>query len=313
MTPSASIAEKSASEMNPGLATGERVRSGVKPPFLGFGLGLRPQHYNDILDGDPPIDWFEVISENYMIPGGKPLQMLERIRERYPVVMHGVSLSIASTAAPDYEYLTGLRDLARRVEPKWVSDHLCWTGVHGKNLHDLMPIPYTRESLDHVVDRVQLVQDFLGREIVLENVSTYVQFANPEMTEWEFLTELSRRSGCWLLFDVNNVYVSAFNHGYDPYTFLEGIPRDRVVQFHMAGHTHMETHIVDTHDHPVCDEVWDLYAAALKRFGAVSTIIERDDHIPPLDELLVEVQKLRDIAAEVLPESGEARQMERGS
>ena len=303
MTSAAAIAEKPVSQ-----PIGKRSAAlSAKPPYLGFGLGLRSQHYNEILDGNPPIDWFEVISENYMVPGGKPLAMLDRIRARYPVVMHGVSLSIASTAAPNYEYLSGLRDLAKRVEPKWISDHLCWTGVHGKNLHDLLPIPYTEESLDHVVSRVQLVQDFLGREIVLENVSTYVQFANPDMTEWEFLTELSRRSGCWLLFDVNNVYVSAFNHGYDPRTFLNGIPKDRVVQFHMAGHTHMDTHIIDTHDHPVCDDVWDLYADALKRFGPVSTIIERDDNIPPLDELLVEVQKLRDIASEVLPAAAAAR------
>jgi len=278
-----------------------RSVSVAKPEFLGFGLGLRAQHYDEILNGSPTIDWFEVISENYMIPGGQPLRILDRIRARYPVVMHGVSLSIASTAPPDFEYLGNLRELARRVEPKWISDHLCWTGVHGKNLHDLLPFPYTREALDHVVSRVQLVQDFLGRALVLENVSTYVQFSNSEMTEWEFLSELSRRSGCWLLFDVNNVYVSAFNHGYDPLTFLEGIPSDRVVQFHMAGHSHMGTHIVDTHDHPVCEDVWELYAAALKRFGWVSTIIERDDHIPPLDEIMVEVERTREMAHRVLP------------
>ena len=273
----------------------------AKPPFLGFGLGLRTQHYEEILNGNPPIDWFEVISENYMLPGGQPLRMLDRIRERYPVVMHGVSLSIASTAPPNFEYLRELRDLARRVEPKWISDHLCWTGVHGKNLHDLLPIPYTNEALDHVVSRVELVQDYLGRAIVLENVSTYVQFNNSEMTEWEFLGELSRRSGCWLLFDVNNVYVSAFNHGYDPNAFLQGIPADRVVQFHMAGHSHMGTHIIDTHDHPVCEDVWDLYVAALKRFGRVSTMIERDDNIPRLDELIIEVNRTREIAKKALP------------
>jgi uncharacterized protein (UPF0276 family) len=273
----------------------------AKPPFLGFGLGLRTQHYEEILNGNPPIDWFEVISENYMLPGGQPLRMLDRIRERYPVVMHGVSLSIASTAPPNFEYLRELRDLARRVEPKWISDHLCWTGVHGKNLHDLLPIPYTNEALDHVVSRVELVQDYLGRAIVLENVSTYVQFNNSEMTEWEFLGELSHRSGCWLLFDVNNVYVSAFNHGYDPNAFLQGIPADRVVQFHMAGHSHMGTHIIDTHDHPVCEDVWDLYVAALKRFGRVSTMIERDDNIPRLDELIVEVNRTREIAEKVVP------------
>jgi uncharacterized protein (UPF0276 family) len=273
----------------------------AKPPFLGFGLGLRTQHYEEILNGNPPIDWFEVISENYMLPGGQPLRMLDRIRERYPVVMHGVSLSIASTAPPNFEYLRELRDLARRVEPKWISDHLCWTGVHGKNLHDLLPIPYTNEALDHVVSRVELVQDYLGRAIVLENVSTYLQFNNSEMTEWEFLGELSRRSGCWLLFDVNNVYVSAFNHGYDPNAFLQGIPADRVVQFHMAGHSHMGTHIIDTHDHPVCEDVWDLYVAALKRFGRVSTMIERDDNIPRLDELIIEVNRTREIAEKVVP------------
>jgi uncharacterized protein (UPF0276 family) len=273
----------------------------AKPEFLGFGLGLRAQHYDEILNGSPAIDWFEVISENYMIPGGQPLRVLDRIRARYPVVMHGVSLSIASTAPPDFEYLGNLHDLARRVEPKWISDHLCWTGVHGKNLHDLLPFPYTREALDHVVGRVQLVQDFLGRALVLENVSTYVQFNNSEMTEWEFLSELSRRSGCWLLFDVNNVYVSAFNHGYDPLTFLEGIPSDRVVQFHMA----------DTHDHTVCEDVWKLYAAALKRFGWVSTIIERDDHIPPLDEIMVEVERTREVAHRVLPPRGTPRPDER--
>jgi uncharacterized protein (UPF0276 family) len=271
-----------------------------KPPFLGFGLGLRAQHYAEILDGDPAVDWFEVISENYMIPGGQPLRMLDQIRERYPVVMHGVSLSIASTAPPDFAYLRDLKKLADRVGPKWISDHLCWTGVHGKNLHDLLPIPYTREALDHVVARVRMVQDLLGRRLVLENVSTYVQFAGSEMTEWEFLSELARRADCWLLFDVNNVYVSAYNHGYDPRTFLAGIPADRVVQFHLAGHSHMGTHIIDTHDHPVCDEVWDLYRDALRRFGAVSTMIERDDNIPPLDELVAEVAQARNIAAAIL-------------
>lgn len=278
-----------------------------RPPFLGFGLGLRAQHYDDILNGSPAIDWFEVISENYMLPGGQPLRVLDQIRERYPVVMHGVSLSIASTAPPNFEYLADLKALARRVQPKWVSDHLCWTGVHGKYLHDLLPIPYTEKSLDHVVSRVQMVQDYLGREIALENVSTYVHFSNCEMTEWEFLSELARRSGCWLLFDVNNVYVSAFNHGYDPHAFLDGIPADRVVQFHIAGHTHMGTHIIDTHDHPVCDDVWALYEAALRRFGPVSTMIERDDDIPPLHEMMVEVQKTREIAARILPHAWKSR------
>lgn len=273
-----------------------------RPPYLGFGLGLRPQHYAEILDGNPPIDWFEVISENYMVPGGQPLKMLDRIRERYPIVMHGVSLSIASTAPFDPGYLQGLKNLAERTHPVFVSDHLCWTGVHGVNLHDLLPIPYTREALDHVVARVAHVQEFLGRPIALENVSTYVQFDHSEMPEWEFLSEMTKRTGCWLVFDVNNVFVSAYNHDYDPHAFIAGIPADRVVQFHLAGHEHNMTHIVDTHDAMVCEEVWDLYRAAVKRFGPVSTIIERDDHIPPLADMVTELNHAREIAYDILPE-----------
>lgn len=271
-----------------------------KPPYLGFGLGLRAQHYADILDGDPDVDWFEVISENYMVPGGQPLKILDRIRARYPIVMHGVSLSIASTTPFDKGYLANLKSLADRTEPQFVSDHLCWTGVHGVNLHDLLPIPYTREALDHVVARVQHVQDYLKRPIALENVSTYVQFNHSEMTEWEFISEMARRTGCWLIFDVNNVFVSAFNHEFDAYEFLNGIPADRVVQFHLAGHEHNMTHIIDTHDAMVPDEVWDLYKAAVARFGAVSTIIERDDHIPPLAELVEELNKAKAMAIELV-------------
>ncbi|MBS0268699.1 MAG: DUF692 domain-containing protein [Proteobacteria bacterium] len=270
-----------------------------KPRYLGYGLGLRAQHYADILSGDPDIDWFEVISENYMVPGGQPLRILDRIRARYPIVMHGVSLSIASTTPFCTEYLKGLKALAERTEPVFVSDHLCWTGVHGINLHDLLPFPYTREALDHVVARIQYVQDYLKRPLALENVSTYVQFRNSEMPEWEFISEMARRTGCWLVFDVNNVYVSAFNHEYDPYEFISGIPTDRVVQFHLAGHEHNMTHIIDTHDALVCDEVWTLYKAALKRFGPVSTIIERDDNIPPLADMLEELGKARVIADEI--------------
>ncbi len=270
-----------------------------KPRYLGFGLGLRAQHYADILGGDPDIDWFEVISENYMVPGGQPLRILDQIRDRYPIVMHGVSLSIASTAPFDPEYLKQLKALAERTEPVFVSDHLCWTGVHGVNLHDLLPFPYTREALDHVVARIQHVQDFLKRPLALENVSTYVQFRNSEMPEWEFIAEMAKRTGCWLVFDVNNVYVSAFNHEYDPHEFIAGIPSDRVVQFHLAGHEHNMTHIIDTHDALVCDEVWTLYKAALERFGPVSTIIERDDDIPPLPMMLEELDKARVLADEV--------------
>jgi hypothetical protein len=272
----------------------------AKPPFLGFGLGLRPQHYAEILDGSPEIDWFEVISENYMIPGGQPMRMLDRICERYPVVMHGVSMSIASTSPLDMDYLRQLKALAQRVKPVWISDHLCWTGVHGVNLHDLLPIPYTKEALAHVVDRVNQVQDFLDRPFTLENVSSYITFGQSEMSEWDFVGEVSERTGCWLLFDVNNVYVSAFNHDFCADEFLNGVPKDRIVQFHVAGHSHEETHIIDTHDHPVCEEVWDLYRKAVETFGPVSTMIERDDNIPPLAELVEEINHARAIAREVL-------------
>src|SRR5262245_11705130 len=195
----------------------------TKPPFLGFGWGLRPQHYAEILEGEPEIDWFEVISENYMIPGGQPMRMLDRICERYPVVMHGVSMSIASTSPLDMHYLTQLKALAERVKPVWISDHLCWTGVHGVNLHDLLPVPYTKEALNHVVDRVNQVQDFLERPFTLENVSSYVTFGESEMSEWDFVSEVAKRTGCWLLFDVNNVYVSAFNHDFAADDFLNGV------------------------------------------------------------------------------------------
>jgi hypothetical protein len=277
-----------------------RCRPGERPRYLGFGLGLRTKHYPEILDGDPPIDWFEAISENYMVPGGQPLRMLERIRARYPIVLHGVSMSIASTAPLNTDYLTKLKTLADRFEPEFISDHLCWTGVHGVNLHDLLPIPYTREALGHVIARVEQVQDFLKRPFVLENVSSYVQFHGSEMPEWAFLSELTRSTGCYLLLDVNNVFVSAFNHEFDAHAFLAGIPADRVVQFHLAGHEHNMTHIIDTHDALVCDDVWDLYRAALKRFGPVSTLIERDDHIPPLGDMVAELDKARQIASEVL-------------
>jgi uncharacterized protein (UPF0276 family) len=273
--------------------------SSQKPPYLGFGLGLRPQHYQDILEGNPNVDWFEVISENYMVPGGQPLKMLDRIRARYPIVMHGVSLSIASTAPLNEGYLRDLKALAKRSEPVFISDHLCWTGVHGVNLHDLLPVPYTREALDHVAARVHHVQEYLGQAIALENVSSYVQFSHSEMSEWEFIAELTRRTGCWLVFDVNNVFVSAFNHDFDAHAFIAGVPKERIVQFHLAGHEHNMSHIIDTHDAIVCDEVWDLYRTALRHFGPVSAIIERDDHIPPLDELVAELDVARSVAAEM--------------
>ena len=282
-----------------GQSKSRKTKADTRPPYLGFGLGLRPQHYTEILEGNPPIDWFEAISENYMVPGGQPLVMLDRIRAKYPIVLHGVSMSIASTAPFDPEYLAGLKALADRTDPVFVSDHLCWTGVHGINLHDLLPIPYTREALVHVVARVHHVQETLKRPIALENVSTYVQFGHSEMPEWEFLAEMVKQTGCWLVFDVNNVFVSAYNHEYDAIDFINGIPADKVVQFHLAGHEHNMTHIIDTHDAMVCDEVWDLYRAALRRFGPVSTIIERDDNIPPLAEMVAELNQAREIAGQM--------------
>ncbi len=271
-----------------------------KPPYLGFGLGLRPQHYAEILATSPKVDWFEVISENYMVPGGQPLRMLDRIVERYPVVMHGVSLSIASTAPLDMDYLAALKKLATRVDPKWISDHLCWTGVHGVNLHDLMPVPYTEEALNHVAGRIAKVQDYLGRRLVIENVSSYIEYECSEMSEWEFVAELARRADCWLLLDVNNVFVSGINHDFDMRKFLSAIPPERVVQFHLAGHSEGDTCLIDTHDHPVCEDVWKLYGKALERFGAVSTMIERDDNIPPLADLVAELEHARAIATSVL-------------
>lgn len=280
--------------------------SDVKPAPLGFGLGLRACHYDAVLADPPAVDWFEVISENYMVPGGRALAVLEAARARYPIVLHGVSLSIASTAPLDLAYLDRLKALARRFEPAWVSDHLCWTGVHGVTLHDLLPFPYTEEALAHVAARVDQVQERLGRAIALENVSTYVTFRSSSMTEWEFLSELTRRTGCWLLLDVNNVYVSAFNHGYAAADFLAGLPPDRVLQFHLAGHDAYPDTIIDTHDRPVSDPVWALYGDAIRRFGPVSTLLERDEKIPPLAELVAEIGRARAVASTALTSAGAA-------
>ncbi|MEZ5775487.1 MAG: DUF692 domain-containing protein [Hyphomicrobiaceae bacterium] len=296
------VATKTSHRSAPGRERTRDPEPGPRPRYLGFGLGLRHQHYADILSSSPDVDWFEAISENYMGEGGRPLMVLEEIRARYPVVLHGVSLSIATTAPLDTGYLARLKALAERIEPEWVSDHLCWTGVHGYNMHDLLPVPYTREALDHVVDRIHRVQDFLGRTLALENVSSYVSARDAEMTEWEFISELARRTGCWLIFDVNNVYVSAFNHGFEARDFIEGVPADRVIQFHLAGHEHNISHIIDTHGAAVLDEVWDLYEAAVTRFGPVSTMIERDDNIPPLAEVVAELDHARDIARRILPD-----------
>ncbi|GAC1675085.1 MAG: DUF692 domain-containing protein [Steroidobacteraceae bacterium] len=264
--------------------------------LAGFGLGLRAPHYEAMLNGPQPVDWLEVITENYLVPGGKPLHFLERIRERFPLVMHGVSLSIGSTDAVDFQYLAEVRSLAARIEPHWISDHLCWTGVGGRNLHDLMPLPYTEEALRTVAARVGRVQDALGRQILLENVSSYLTFHASEMSEWEFLREVALRADCAILLDINNIYVSSVNHGFDPLTYLQAIPRDRVRQFHLAGHSDLGGHLIDTHDHPIAAPVWDLYGAAVEKFGAVPTMIERDDNIPPLEELVTELKIARELS-----------------
>ena len=276
-----------------------------RPPSLGHGVGLRRDHFDRVLAGPTRIDWFEVISENFMVRGGRPLEVLTRVREKYPIVLHGVSLSIGSNDPLNQDYLADLAALARRFEPAWVSDHLCWAGVGGHYAHDLLPLPYTTEALRHVVARVQQVQERLGRPIALENVSSYVAYRVSEMTEWEFLAEVARRSGCGILLDVNNIHVSAVNHRFDPRVYLDCIPVDKVWQFHLAGHSDKGGWLLDTHDHPVIDPVWDLYRDAVRRFGDVSTLIEWDDRIPPFDRLEAESEKARAIAAELRGETAD--------
>ena len=271
-------------------------------PSLGFGLGLRVEHYEAILADHPPVDWLEAITENYLVPGGKPLHNLMRIRERYPMVMHGVSLSIGSTAPLDRQYLAQVKALAARLEPKWISDHLCWTGVAGKNLHDLLPLPYTEEALANVVERVRTVQDILGRRILLENVSSYVTFRDSQLTEWEFLREVAVRADCLILLDVNNIYVSSVNHEFAPLDYLNGVPVERVQQIHLAGHENHGDYLVDTHDHPVPTPVWRLYRLAQERTGGVSTLLEWDAAIPAYPDLVAELDRARAVLAGELPD-----------
>ena len=274
--------------------------SRLTSPSLGFGLGLRVEHYEAVLAERPAVDWFEALTENYLVPGGKPLDYLTRIRERYPLVLHGVSLSIGSSHPLDREYLAKLKQLAARIEPAWISDHLCWTGVAGKNLHDLLPLPYTDEALANIVERVRTVQDFLGRRILLENVSSYVTFRDSSLTEWDFLREVAERADCLILLDVNNIYVSSVNHEFDPHDYLNAIPVERVQQIHLAGHEDHGDYLIDTHDHPVPDPVWDLYTDAVRRFGSVATMIERDANIPPLAQLCAELEQARALAQRAL-------------
>ncbi len=270
---------------------------------LGFGLGLRTDHYETILNEKPSIDWFEILTENYLVSGGKPIHYLERIRELYPIVMHGVSMSIGSTDPLDWNYLKEIKALDQRIEPKWISDHLCWTGMNGKNTHDLLPLPYTEDVIQHVVNRIQQVQDFLGKRILIENVSSYVTYNQSIMSEWDFLKEISEQSDCLILLDINNIYVSSVNHEFNPLDYLDAMPADRVQQIHLAGHSDMGDYIIDTHDNKIIDQVWKLYSAALHRFGMVSTMIERDDNIPPLNELIVELNQARQIAKQILAET----------
>ncbi len=267
------------------------------PAFCGFGLGLRREHYSDFTAGTAPVDFVEVISENYMVDGGRPLAVLDAVRTHYPVAMHGVSLSVGSAQGLDREYLLRLKLLSDRIEPLWISDHLCWTRTSAHNSHDLLPLPYTAEALDVVCENLNLAQDVLGRPLLLENPSSYCEFPDNDMAEWEFLSEACRRTGCHLLLDVNNVFVSAHNHGFSAQDFVGGIPMDRVRQIHLAGHTSGDI-LIDTHDRPVCGDVWSLFAQAIAMTGPVATMIERDDAIPPLPELLAELEMARNIAAD---------------
>lgn len=269
-------------------------------PFAGFGLGLRREHHADILNAPQPLDFVEIISENFMACGGQPMRTLDAVRERHPVAMHGVSMSLGSCGGLDRAYLAELKTLADRVRPLWVSDHLCWTRVDGYATHDLLPLPYTDEALETCVRNIRHAQDVLERPLVLENPSSYVTFPESTLTEWGFLAALARETGCYLLLDVNNVYVSSVNHGFDPLAFLDGLPRDRVRQIHLAGHSQgPEGLLIDTHDAPVPPEVWALYGEAVARFGPCATMIERDDHIPPLPVLLEELAQARQGAAHV--------------
>ncbi len=262
---------------------------------LGLGVGLRAAHFGYLLKHLPAVDWFEIISENFIDSGGRPRYVLEQLAERYPIVMHGVSLSIGGTDPLDFEYLTKIRSLAQATRARWVSDHVCWTGVAGRNTHDLLPLPFNEESLRRTAERVRTVQDFLERPLTLENPSSYVTFQSSTMSEWEFLTRLVDESGCRLLLDVNNVYVSSVNHDFDPLEFIRNVPHAAVAQFHLAGHTRTPTHLIDTHDGPVIDPVWELYREAHRLTGGAATLLEWDARIPEFSVVHAEVLKARDV------------------
>lgn len=275
-------------------------------PLLGVGVGLRPSHYAEVLAraprGELCVDWFEALSENYMVPGGRPPRVLDDVRSHAPVVLHGVSLNVGSVDPLNEAYLDELAALARRVEPAWISDHLCWTGVEGINLHDLLPLPYTGDVIDHVAARIRRVQDRLGRRIAIENVSSYLSYRDNELTEWEFLNAVAAEADCGILLDVNNVFVSAHNHGFDALRYIDAMPAERVFQIHLAGHSRQGHLLIDTHDHPVCDEVWALYAHTLRHVGAVSTLIEWDANIPTFERLEEEALHARDVYDEIARE-----------
>ena len=262
-------------------------------PYLGLGVGLRSAHYGYLRSNDPAVDWFEVIPENVMDSYGLARHVLERIGARYPVVLHGLSLSVGSTDPLDFDYLARLSDLAAEVDAVWLSDHVCWTAVDGVNTHELIPIPFTEKCLAHVVARIRAAQDFLERRLVLENPSSYVTFTGSTMSEAEFLTRMADDADCGLLVDINNVYVSAANHEFDPVEYLRSLPHSRIVQVHLAGHDDRGTHIVDSHDRPVADPVWDLYELAVQLTGPVSTLLEWDDNLPPFPEVVAELMKAR--------------------
>jgi uncharacterized protein len=269
-------------------------------PYLGCGIGLRRQHYAEVIERRPTVDWLEVISENFMVEGGRPLAVLDAVGEHYPLVMHGVSMSLGSADPLNRGYLRELRALARRVEPAWISDHLCWTGVGGRNLHDLLPLPFTESTLDYVARRIRLVQDYLEYPVLVENVSSYLSYRESAMSEWEFLARVAEKADTGVLLDINNVYVNAFNHHFDADLYLAAIPVERVGQFHLAGHSNFGTHLLDTHDHPIADQVWALYERAIRRFGKVSTLIEWDDNIPALDELVKIADRARQINEKIV-------------
>lgn len=270
-------------------------------PDLGFGMGLRTVHYPYILENNPPVDWFEIISENFMDTGGKPMYILDQIRERYPVVMHGVSMSIGSTDPLNMEYLRKLKELAKRINAPWVSDHLCWTGVAGKNVHDLLPMVYNEEALRHTVARVRQVSEILERPLMIENPSAYIEFATSDMTEWDFMARLGEEADCGFLLDVNNIYVSSYNHSFDAKLYVDAIPADRIVQYHLAGHTNNGTHIIDTHSDHVIDQVWELYRRSNELTGGRATMVEWDDDIPSFEVVFAEVLKAKQYRRDFMP------------